>query len=605
LLFSFILNRSAVAAMHAAQTDLNQRNQCEPSTPLTFKILIPITNRSIRLFEQLLCEHPSFAMRHAIAHDFVRRVLLAPVDAARREAANNKPAARRVIAVCAQLLVRLVRKLLLARAQLHADRPPEDAAALLASQCVAFVALGDLARYLADVAASSSAGKLHLRHAARLYALALRLAPAHGHAHNQLGLVANVLRRRDVALYRYARALLAAEPFLGARDNLLAVADRIRATLADSDSVDDAARKRVRSIQSLKSSPTKSAATTTAATTTSTAARVLSVSDKFSLLYARCVGILVSGTDVEKLEDLLKRTLQHLQTLLRDDRRSRWSVRSAVSSLWLALAAARLASRTDSAPRRAALHCGARRLLLGLLACAVEHLARSDDVSKTSDDAKQCRETSLDACAAVVALFLDWQRAINTEASAVELPDDATPPAVTATAKTDNAPGAIDYRWRRILLCEPLGDLACVALWRACWNSLPKALSAASQRLQRRRGLWPSSVRALPDDIEVQGDDLLRAQQSALRFPLADPHAEWHWTRASWWRRAPPASIAQAYGCVAQRFRRRRHSFSALRPIVSLASRAKRARQRSPPTATRRNKAAMMTMMMTTTTMMK
>jgi hypothetical protein len=503
-------------------------------------------NACVRLFEALLTRHPVYAQQHDVVVDYTRRILCAPVDIARRRDLRDPLAADAVVSAIAsasQLLARLLSKLL---AQIRStDAEHADAlAALRFAQAVTLLTLGDLARYAADLKKASSSSsstttmgasaaaaalRKHLVPCARLYAAAVHVCPAFGHAHNQLGLVAALLRRRDVALYRYGRALLAALPFAGARENLLGVAERVRAALVESDEAE----------QQRRGAPRKPArgggaavAQVKAPVAPAKPARALSTAARFHLLFARCVGVLVSATDFDKLDELLKRTLQHLQLVLRDERREGLHVRAALSCLWLALGAARVASRTEQPTRRAALRCGARRLLLGLLACCAEHVAACGDVSKARDTGATACDARLDACAAVLALFLDWQRTINTDASDVALPDDAEPPASTtltgAAARTGD-PAVIDYRWRAILLTEPVGDMACVALWRALWNSLPKALSAAAQRLHRRRGLWPSLVRALPDDVELRDDQLLRPQQAPLHFPSLDSRSSSQW----------------------------------------------------------------------------
>ena len=523
-------NESPLSAEDLHRSALLETERLSDAVEKRLPSAVQHRNACVRLFEALLTRHAVYAQQHDVVVDYTRRILCAPVDSARRRVQRDPHAADAVVSAIAsasQLLARLLSKLV---AQIRStDAEHADAlAALRFAQAVTLLTLGDLARYAADLkrastGASAAALRTHLVPCARLYAAAVHVCPAFGHAHNQLGLVAALLRRRDVALYRYGRALLAALPFAGARENLLGVAERVRAALVESDEAEQqrrgASRKPARGGGA-------AVAQVKAAVAPAKPARALSTAARFHLLFARCVGVLVSATDFDKLDELLKRTLQHLQLVLRDERREGLHVRAALSCLWLALGAARVASRTEQPTRRAALRCGARRLLLGLLACCAEHVAACGDVSKARDTGATACDARLDACAAVLALFLDWQRTINTDASDVALPDDAEPPASTkltgAAARTGGDPAVIDYRWRAILLTEPVGDMACVALWRALWNSLPKALSAAAQRLHRRRGLWPSLVRALPDDVELRDDQLLRPQQAPLHFPSLD-----------------------------------------------------------------------------------
>jgi protein SMG6 len=54
------------------------------------------------------------------------------------------------------------------------------------------------------------------------------LAPKNGRSYNQLALLAMYQNRRLDAVYYYMRSLAASNPFLTARENLLAIFDEVR-----------------------------------------------------------------------------------------------------------------------------------------------------------------------------------------------------------------------------------------------------------------------------------------------------------------------------------------------------------------------------------------
>lgn len=113
---------------------------------------------------------------------------------------------------------------------LLANRPvPADAQANAARcrqslhRCLVF--MGDLARYRE---LHSQRAKKNFSAAEGFYLKALALLPENGNPHNQLAVLATYVEAETVAVYRYCRSLLIAQPFATAEENLALLFERSR-----------------------------------------------------------------------------------------------------------------------------------------------------------------------------------------------------------------------------------------------------------------------------------------------------------------------------------------------------------------------------------------
>nr|CCA21263.1 conserved hypothetical protein [Albugo laibachii Nc14] len=90
-------------------------------------------------------------------------------------------------------------------------------------RCLIF--LGDLARYRE---LHSRNAKKNFANAEEFYHDALRVFPENGNPHNQLAVLATYVDAETVAVYRYCRSLLIANPFTTAEENLVLLFERSR-----------------------------------------------------------------------------------------------------------------------------------------------------------------------------------------------------------------------------------------------------------------------------------------------------------------------------------------------------------------------------------------
>lgn len=88
-----------------------------------------------------------------------------------------------------------------------------------------FIFLGDLARYRE---LHSQKAKKNFAAAESFYHKALALIPENGNPHNQLAVLATYVEAETVAVYRYCRSLLIAQPFATAEENLALLFERSR-----------------------------------------------------------------------------------------------------------------------------------------------------------------------------------------------------------------------------------------------------------------------------------------------------------------------------------------------------------------------------------------
>ncbi|KAF4325308.1 hypothetical protein JM18_000508 [Phytophthora kernoviae] len=88
-----------------------------------------------------------------------------------------------------------------------------------------YVFLGDLARYRE---LHSQKAKKNFAAAEALYHRALAVLPENGNPHNQLAVLATYIEAETVAVYRYCRSLLTAQPFVTAEENLALLFERSR-----------------------------------------------------------------------------------------------------------------------------------------------------------------------------------------------------------------------------------------------------------------------------------------------------------------------------------------------------------------------------------------
>lgn len=88
-----------------------------------------------------------------------------------------------------------------------------------------FVFLGDLARYRE---LHSQKAKKNFAAAESFYHKALEVIPENGNPHNQLAVLATYVEAETVAVYRYCRSLLIAQPFATAEENLALLFERSR-----------------------------------------------------------------------------------------------------------------------------------------------------------------------------------------------------------------------------------------------------------------------------------------------------------------------------------------------------------------------------------------
>lgn len=88
-----------------------------------------------------------------------------------------------------------------------------------------FIFLGDLARYRE---LHNQKAKKNFAAAESYYHKALELIPDNGNPHNQLAVLATYVEAETVAVYRYCRSLLIAQPFATAEENLALMFERSR-----------------------------------------------------------------------------------------------------------------------------------------------------------------------------------------------------------------------------------------------------------------------------------------------------------------------------------------------------------------------------------------
>lgn len=88
-----------------------------------------------------------------------------------------------------------------------------------------FIFMGDLARYRE---LHSQKAKKNFAAAESFYHKALALIPGNGNPHNQLAVLATYVEAETVAVYRYCRSLLIAQPFATAEENLALLFERSR-----------------------------------------------------------------------------------------------------------------------------------------------------------------------------------------------------------------------------------------------------------------------------------------------------------------------------------------------------------------------------------------
>ncbi|KAL7026979.1 hypothetical protein ACKWTF_005254 [Chironomus riparius] len=94
--------------------------------------------------------------------------------------------------------------------------------ALVSSQKI-FLFLGDLARYREQINTTNNFGR-----AKNYYVKAQQIVPKNGRPFNQLALLAVYSKRKIDAVYFYMRSLMSSNPFLAAKESLVALFDEIR-----------------------------------------------------------------------------------------------------------------------------------------------------------------------------------------------------------------------------------------------------------------------------------------------------------------------------------------------------------------------------------------
>ncbi|KAK8771884.1 hypothetical protein V5799_024870 [Amblyomma americanum] len=102
---------------------------------------------------------------------------------------------------------------------------PDSVRLVLISVQKIYICLGDLARYREQAMGTTNYGK-----ARNWYLKAQQIAPKNGRPYNQLAILAVYARRKLDAVYYYMRSLAASNPFLTARESLLALFDDARKT---------------------------------------------------------------------------------------------------------------------------------------------------------------------------------------------------------------------------------------------------------------------------------------------------------------------------------------------------------------------------------------
>lgn len=100
---------------------------------------------------------------------------------------------------------------------------PDSVRLVLISVQKIYICLGDLARYREQAMGTTNYGK-----ARSWYLKAQQIAPKNGRPYNQLAILALYARRKLDAVYYYMRSLAASNPFLTARESLLALFDDAR-----------------------------------------------------------------------------------------------------------------------------------------------------------------------------------------------------------------------------------------------------------------------------------------------------------------------------------------------------------------------------------------
>uniref|UniRef100_A0A1E1XLZ5 Putative nonsense-mediated mrna decay protein n=1 Tax=Amblyomma sculptum TaxID=1581419 RepID=A0A1E1XLZ5_AMBSC len=100
---------------------------------------------------------------------------------------------------------------------------PDSVRVVLISVQKIYICLGDLARYREQAMGTTNYGK-----ARSWYLKAQQIAPKNGRPYNQLAILALYARRKLDAVYYYMRSLAASNPFLTARESLLALFDDAR-----------------------------------------------------------------------------------------------------------------------------------------------------------------------------------------------------------------------------------------------------------------------------------------------------------------------------------------------------------------------------------------
>uniref|UniRef100_A0A131XZR4 Putative nonsense-mediated mrna decay protein n=1 Tax=Ixodes ricinus TaxID=34613 RepID=A0A131XZR4_IXORI len=100
---------------------------------------------------------------------------------------------------------------------------PDSLRLVLISAQKIYICLGDLARYREQAMGTTNYGR-----ARSWYLKAQQIAPKNGRPYNQLAILALYARRKLDAVYYYMRSLAASNPFLTARESLLALFDDAR-----------------------------------------------------------------------------------------------------------------------------------------------------------------------------------------------------------------------------------------------------------------------------------------------------------------------------------------------------------------------------------------
>ena len=284
-------------------------------------------------------------------------------------------------------------------------------------RCLLF--LGDLARYRELCSGAGAARSKSARvwaDADRYYRLSLVHAPMSGHPHNQLAVLASYCELHVVVVYRYVRALCAAEPFSTAGGNLVTLFQKraaapAAALVAEAKPVQVLYSEFVRyhGLLFLAHSEPRAAASPAEAALRESERRqrVEALIRMHATVCSRLLdGLRVDGVSGAMLIKLVVVNVYSVAAALRPELRH-VDVRGEDSATMLP----GLLSTADARDASAAAHVEELSAMAGAIAFGVAAVIAQEAVRRIGDDAGAVTSTSSLGMMAPLAIFCDWLRA--------------------------------------------------------------------------------------------------------------------------------------------------------------------------------------------------